>query len=117
MIKLMCGVLVVAAAYYVWEAIASGYLVWLAVPGVLVTVAVGLASGQRWGIALWYLFALATSCWWLVTTVNLALSGWPVDGVAQSIVSLIPGTSLLMFCVLGSVEVHRKLVRHATTAP
>ena len=48
-IKLMCGVLVFVAVYYAWEAIHSGYLLWLALPAVLLSVAVGLASALRVG--------------------------------------------------------------------
>jgi hypothetical protein len=113
----MCAVLVIVAAYYTWDAITSGYLVWLAVPFVLLTVAAGLMSGKTWGVVLWHVFALTISCGWLAIVGNLALSDWPFDNAAQSIVSLIPGISLLMFCVLGSVEVHRKRVRNATAAP
>ena len=117
MIRLMFCVLVVVAAYYAWEAIAGGYLVWLAVPVVLLAVAIGLISGKRWGVMLWYVFALTISCGWLVIVVKLALTGWPFDNATESIVSLIPGISLLMFCLLGSIEVHRKLGRRATSAP
>ena len=116
-LKLMCGILIVVAAYFSWEAFANDHLVWLTVPAVLLAVAVGLASARKWGVALWYLFALATSCWWLGTMVNMALSGWPSDSLADTIISLVPGISLLMFCGLGSVEVHRTLVRRATAAP
>lgn len=106
-IRLMAAVLTVVAAYYVWDAFQSRALPWLALPAVLLFVAIGLASQRKWGAVVWYVFAAGASSWWVISVAKLAWSGWPYSDSLQSAISVIPGVFLVSFCVLGSIVVRR----------
>ena len=116
-IKLMASMLFLTGAYYSWEFVEGRNYAWLVIPAVLFAVATGLISSRRWGAVLWYVFAVAMSLWCLGSILYVAFTGWPPYGIGQSVISLIPGTSLIVFCVLGSVAVHRNSLRRVNAAP
>lgn len=113
----MAALLLLTAGYYTWEFIEGRNYAWLLIPVVLLVVAAGLLSSRRWGDMLWYFFAAAMSLQCLGSILYVAFTGWPIDGIAQSIISLTPGASLIAFCVLGSVAVRRRRLQRANTSP
>ena len=106
-INLMAATMIGVGIYYLWECLQSAQYFWLVEPFMLFIVGTGLSVRAKWGAVAWYVFAGVTSCWWVATTVYLALTAWPYTDPIQTVISLIPGFSLLAFCVLGSVAVFR----------
>ena len=110
-INLMSAVLAVVGIYYVWAVFQGGNFLWLVVPAALLVVAFGLAARRKWGAVAWYIFAAFASCWWVFTSIKLAASDWPYTDTLQAAIFLLPGLALLLFCVLGTIQVRRSLGR------
>jgi hypothetical protein len=111
-VNLISATLLIVGLYFAWWSIDSREFPWLVVPAFLLLMSGGLFLRKRWGPPLWYVFALGTSVWWTLTAIA-GFSQWPHEGVLEFVLSLVPGVSLLLFCVLGSIVVHRQFHRTA----
>jgi len=107
-VRILAAFLVIVAGYVAWWSISSAEFLWLVAAGLALVAAVGLFMRKRWGQYLWYLIALTTAVLWVVTVVRVAISGWPYDDFASSVISLIPGLLLLTVCIFGSIAVTRQ---------
>jgi hypothetical protein len=107
-IRLMIVLLLAVAAYDVWWVLDSREFAWAPLPLLLVIVAYGLARGSRWGAVLWYTFAVGSIIVWVWGVLAIAHTGWPYEGLVESVVALLPGFAMTLFCVMGSVIVRRR---------
>ena len=106
-LKLLAGILILIACYLSWWAIAYSAPIWFFAASIPALCGVGLTLHRYWACYLWYLIAVGISTWWIFSTVQLALTGWPVHGAVETIFSLLPGALLLVVCFCGSLAVRR----------
>ena len=97
-VRIVAIVLVLVAAYFAaTSAAATAYVPALVSVVGLIGAASLLASHPR-SRFLVYAASAIVSASWLIVIIQLAISGWPVAGFGQSVVSLIPGIFLLAIC-------------------
>lgn len=106
-IKLLAAFLLLFVGYFAWWAVSYVQLFWLLPAAVSLVTGIGLFLRRRWSQYLCFAIALSASVFWLVSVVRIALSGWPYSDILGSIISLIPGLSLLALCVGASIAVYK----------
>lgn len=106
-VKLLAFLLILGAVHFSRWAAEHSAPVWIAVAVTMAACGIGLLFRHAWARYLWYVLAAAASGWWVLTTVLIALNGWPMRSIADSVVGLIPGVLLLVVCIGGSMAVRR----------
>ena len=104
-IKLLAVFLLIVSAYLGWWAVSSAAWLWLFPSVVAFVGAIGLFLRKRWAQYFWYGIALVACVWWVVSVLQVAISGWPQQSIASSIISLLPGLLLLTVCIGGSFAI------------
>ena len=110
-VRILAFFLLLISAYQCWWATAYSAPLWFGVAMIPLACAIGLAFRRRWASYLWYALAVYTIAWWVFTVIGLVLEGWPVAGLEQTVISLIPGALLMLLCVGGSLAVRREYQR------
>jgi len=87
-----------AAFFAVTSALSSAYLPTL-VSSVGAIGAAALFSSHPHARFLVYAASAVVALSWLVVIARVALSGWPVAGFVQTLISLVPGLLLLSICI------------------
>ena len=99
------------AAYGVWTvkyALSGGP----SLPGIIAVIplaaAVGLFLKKSWSRYFVHLFTISIVPWWVVATVrSIWRTGWPYYATtAESVLGLLPGVFLSLFCIGSSWVVH-----------
>ena len=104
-IKLLAVFLLIVSAYLGWWTVSSAAWLWLFPSVVAFVGAIGLFLRKRWAQYFWYGIALVACVWWVVSVLQVAISGWPQQSIASSIISLLPGLLLLTVCIGGSFAI------------
>jgi len=97
-VRVLAIVLALVAAYFVVAAVVASAYFAAAISVVGFIGAVSLLASDPRARFLVYIASVIVSASWLVVIVQLAISGWPVAGFGQSLISLIPGILLLALC-------------------
>ena len=102
----------------------GGWAVWATLQGwhwitaglgiVALLTASGLLLLKVWAKYLAYVYAAGLSVSWVYAVWHVALQGWPYSDPLRTVLSLIPGTFLLLICAGGSYVVHRQYRRQET---
>lgn len=112
-IRLLAAFLLIVSAYSGWWAVSSAAWLWL-FPSVIALVgAIGLFLRKRWAQYFWYGIAFVACVWWVVSVLQVAISGWPQQTIASSIISLLPGLLLLTVCIGGSFAIAKHYRRES----
>jgi hypothetical protein len=111
-VKLLAvAVFLFAAFFTITSALALAYI-----PALVSLVgairAVGLFSSHPRSRLLVYGASAFVAVSWLALIGRMALSGWPVPGLGQTLISLIPGLLLLSICIGCAVLAARHPSRH-----
>lgn len=106
-VTLLAAFLLLVAGYFAWWAVSYVQLWCLLPAAVALVTGIGLFHRKRWSQYLWFAIALSASAFWLISIVRIALSGWPFSDILESIISLLPGLSLLALCAGGSIAVYK----------
>jgi hypothetical protein len=107
-VKVFASILISLAAYLVLWALKNASITWLIAALLPLVCGLGLFFRRGWAAYLWYVLAVGSSIWWLGSVIYLAVQGWPVEGRAPTIISLLPGAFLLAACLAGSIVVRRQ---------
>lgn len=107
-VKIFAFLLILGAVHFSRWAAEHAAPMWIAVAVTMAVCGIGLFLRHSWARYLWYVLAAAASGWWLLMTVLTVLKGWPITGIASSLVSLIPGLLLLGVCIGGSLAVRKE---------
>lgn len=110
-IKLLATFLLIVSAYLGWWAVSSTAGLWLFPALVALVGAIGLYLRKRWAQYFWYGIALIACVWWVVSVLQVAISGWPQQTTVSSIISLLPGLLLLTVCIGGSFDIAKRYRR------
>jgi hypothetical protein len=95
---LAVAVVLVAAFFAVSSALASNCIAAL-VAGIGVVGAASLLSANPRARFVVYIASSLVALSWLALVTQLAIAGWPVPGLVQTIISLVPGLLLLVVCL------------------
>ena len=112
-VKLLAFLLILGAVHFSRWAAEHSAPVWIAVAVTMAACGIGLLFRHAWARYLWYVLAAGVSGWWMLMTALTVLKGWPVNGIASSLVSLIPGVLLLAVCIGGSLAVRKDYRFHS----
>jgi hypothetical protein len=104
-VKFLAAALLTVSACLGWWAVSSSAFLWLLPALIALVDAIGLLLRKRWGQILWYAVAATASLIWLIAVVRVAISGWPHESIADSLISLTPGLLLVFVCAVGSIAV------------
>lgn len=107
-IKLLATFLLIVSAYFGWWAVSSTAWLWLFPALVALVGAIGLYLRKRWAQYFWYGIALIACVWWVVSVLQVVISGWPQQTIVSSIISLLPGLLLLTVCIGGSFDIAKR---------
>jgi len=98
----------------VWATLRGWHWTTAALGIIALLTAGGLLLLKAWAQYLAYVFAAGLSLTWVFGVWRIALQGWPYSDVLRTVLSLVPGTLLLLICAGGSYVVHRQYRRQET---
>jgi len=75
---------------------------------VILVIAIGLNLRKIWAKYLWNLASFSITILWLFYVLRTAFYRWPYATFTESFIALIPGFSLIIFFVCGSVAIHKE---------
>jgi hypothetical protein len=110
-LRLIAAGTALAAFYFLWWSMSFAQPLWAILSFALLAASPGLFLGKRWAAYLWFLFAVGTTLWWLAVLARTIESGWPHAGIADTVISLLPGLLLCFVCVSGIVLIWRESKR------
>ena len=106
-LKILAAFLFSISVYLGWWSFSKGSLLWLFPTFTASITSLGLFFNKPWSQYLWHIIAIAASILWLASIVRISMSGWPYESLLSSIISLIPGLSVLVICMGGSAIVFK----------
>lgn len=113
--KLLAGLLFAFAVYLAWWAISSAAWWWIFPAIVSLVGSVGLFQQKRWAQYIWHTITMVNCALWVLTVLLVVSRGWPYATLEESVISLVPGLTILAICIGGSVAI-AKHARHTSIA-
>ena len=111
MLKLIGSIFLLYGIYCLWAGLHSHWLYFI-YGSVSISCGAGLAMKKIWSKYIVYILSLAISSSWLyMTFLQIRNGNFPYQDPIKSIVGLIPGICLLIFCGASSYIAYKKLKR------